>query len=102
MTLESEPTAFSYPCRADQRNRRRRAGSPLHAESVAPTGVVALPEDLRLTQPPVQSESARPAVASDHPLFLAGAGVGDFHRFLFLTAMGFVPLHHHVIFVGHL
>ena len=31
-----------------------RAGSPLHAESAAPTGVVALPEDRRLTQPPLQ------------------------------------------------
>ena len=31
-----------------------RAGSPLHAENAAPTGVVALPEDPRLTQPPLQ------------------------------------------------
>jgi hypothetical protein len=45
-----------------------------HAESVAPTGVVALPENLA------------------NPLFFSGAGVGDFHGFLFLTAAGLVPL----------
>src|SRR5215510_13821290 len=34
-------------------------------------------------------------------LFFSRACVGDFHGFLFLTAMGFVPLHQHVIFVRH-
>jgi hypothetical protein len=38
-----------------------RAGSPLHAESAAPTGVVALPEYLRLTQPPLQHAYLFPA-----------------------------------------
>src|SRR6266576_749490 len=38
-----------------------RAGSPLHAGSVAPTGVVALPEYLRLTQPPLQRAYFFPA-----------------------------------------
>ena len=50
----------------------------------------AVTEDLRLTQPPLR------------PLFFPGASVGDFHGFLFLAAMGFVPLEQHMIFVGQL
>jgi hypothetical protein len=46
VTLEPERADFLYPRRANEGIAIGRAGSPLHAESVAPTGVVALPENL--------------------------------------------------------
>ena len=35
-------------------------------------------------------------------LFLAGAGVVDFHRLLFLAALIFVPFKHHMVVIGDL
>lgn len=56
------------------------------------------------TKPATRSPSRCTMISLIFPrrLFFSGARVGDFHGFLFLSAMGFVPLHHHVIFVGHL
>src|SRR6476646_7857194 len=68
--------------------------------------------EFRRAEPPptkaIQAYTARSTAKSPRPtvppysLCFAGASVGDFHGFLFLTAAVFIPLERHVVVVGDL